>query len=310
MKIALFIPYFGKLPSYMPLFLKFFKINFIDIFFISDLDFSELEIPENVHIIKVSFDELKERIHKVTGLIVNWTKPYKLCDLKPLYGLLFQNILQSKGYDYWAFGDCDLIYGNCLESKLVSILKDDYDIISFRKLWVTGSLCILKNAERVNRLFIDNCPEIKEVVQNDKNYAADECGLVHKQLLSGCLLNEIDNEITSFTEIIINCSIKWYHEDIIQDIIANDEIITVEGNNIISSKNNNPIFILHFVCNKYDPLFKFPNWKTIPYKFNIDKYGFYTKSTIIRSYYKLYRRFHKFLIMTYSKFRNKFYIMI
>ena len=190
MKIALFIPYFGKLPSYMPLFLKFAQNRLMDIFFISYLDFSELELPENVQIINFSFNELKKRIHKGTGFIVNWTKPYKLCDLKPLYGLLFKDILQRKRYDYWAFGDCDLIYGNCLEAKLIPILKNDYDIISFRKLWVTGSLCILKNTERVNRLFIDNCPEIKEVVQNDRIYAADECGLVHKQLLSGCLLHE------------------------------------------------------------------------------------------------------------------------
>ena len=287
----------------MPLFLKYAQSEIIDIFFVSDLDFSIFELPINVHIIKCSFEEIKKRIEKITSYKVKWNKPYKLCDLKPLYGLIFQDIIVD--YQYWAFGDCDLIYGGCLDKVLIKILKEEYDIISLLKLWINGSFCILKNTGKVNHLFLDNCKEIGTVIQNEKSYAADECGLVHGKLLAGYSLIELKNEITSFTEVIIrHPEIKWFHEDIIKDVIYNEEIIKVEGNKITSTKKLNEIPILHFVCNKYDPLFSFPCWKTIPNKFYIDKFGFYTKKSLIRTINNIGRIIKKKGIMIYSKCRR------
>lgn len=34
----------------------------------------------------------------------------KLCDLRPIYGEIFRKYLV--GYDYWGYGDIDVIYGN------------------------------------------------------------------------------------------------------------------------------------------------------------------------------------------------------
>ena len=44
---------------------------------------------------------------------INFTqkhKAYKLCGCKPFYGVIHKEEL--RGYDYWGFGDIDLIYGD------------------------------------------------------------------------------------------------------------------------------------------------------------------------------------------------------
>ena len=108
MNIVLIIPYFGKLPEWIILFLKSCeyldgKIDFL--FFTDDENISCINRPSNVKYYVVSFDWLVKYIEtKGLGVL---SSAYKLCDYKPLYGYIFQEYIE--GYDYWGYCDIDTL---------------------------------------------------------------------------------------------------------------------------------------------------------------------------------------------------------
>ena len=140
---CLIIPYYGKWPKYLPIYLESCKNNnWLDVLFFTDIK-PTFSYPSNVKFIDFPLSELENRVTQLTG-ITNYTLPnaYKLCDLRPLYGKIFQEYI--KNYQYWAFGDCDLIYGNLLKF-IQEDLERNIDIISFNEPRISGSLTLLKN---------------------------------------------------------------------------------------------------------------------------------------------------------------------
>ena len=109
-KVVLIIPYFGKVPDYFNLWLKSAERNSDYTFFIyTDLNF-KVDENSNVKIKNISFDELKERIKSLFGNNIKLKSPYKLCDYKPAYGVIFKDDITD--FDFWGFCDIDLIFGN------------------------------------------------------------------------------------------------------------------------------------------------------------------------------------------------------
>lgn len=76
--------------------------------------------------------------------------PYKICDYKPAYGEIFSDLLTP--YDFWGYGDLDLVYGNISDFFKDSILNE-FDIISNHPDFITGHFCLLKNTPRINALY-------------------------------------------------------------------------------------------------------------------------------------------------------------
>ena len=109
-KFALVICYYGKFPWYFDFFLHSASFNpSVDISIITDLQKPDY-CPANVHFIKMSLREVSILASNKLNFEVNIDYPYKLCDLKPTYGYIFSDLLQP--YDFWGFGDIDVIYGN------------------------------------------------------------------------------------------------------------------------------------------------------------------------------------------------------
>lgn len=143
--IALLLPYFGVLPNYFSYWLESAGTNEdIDFILFSDCDFARFDLPANVKICKIKFGDVKERAEDVLGFHVALKRPYKLCDFKPLYGLIFASELD--GYDYWGHCDSDVIWGD-LRKFLEPGLLGGYD-----RLLSNGHLCLYRNAPRINRL--------------------------------------------------------------------------------------------------------------------------------------------------------------
>lgn len=67
-------------------------------------------MPYNVEVIYKTLEELKDLFEKKLSIRIENLQPYKLCDFRPSYGLVFEEYLES--YDYWGFCDIDLIWGN------------------------------------------------------------------------------------------------------------------------------------------------------------------------------------------------------
>jgi hypothetical protein len=158
----------------------------IDFLFITD---NELPfISKNIKYLKISFDEINKLIKKNLGSDCVCNVPYKLCDYRPAYGILFSEFVS--GYDYWGHCDCDVIWGDLWKYLKKPILKG-YD-----KVFNYGHLTLYKNSELIKNAFKFYCSKInwKYVFHHRTNFMFDEwggIGLLFKE--NGLSIFEEDN---------------------------------------------------------------------------------------------------------------------
>lgn len=146
-KIALILPYFGKFPKYSVLFFHSLRYNpNINLFLITDQDTTEINFPQNVILIKISFDKFKEKIQTLFDFQISLETPYKLCDYKPIYGLLLEDELGD--YDFWGYCDMDMILGD-IQSFLSTQIVEKFD-----KIYQFGHLTLFRNSKENNRRFM------------------------------------------------------------------------------------------------------------------------------------------------------------
>ncbi|MFT9266286.1 DUF6625 family protein [Oenococcus sp.] len=148
-KVAIVIPYMGKLPKNTKTFLLSCSYNpEIDwkIFIDQDTEY-ETFAPSNVTFIKSSLKQIKERIIKITKLkSINLTNGYKLCDYRPLYGQIFSDFLT--GYDYWGYSDMDVVYGDLMKYIKAGIGQH------VEKIGELGHLTIIRNSAIANKRYL------------------------------------------------------------------------------------------------------------------------------------------------------------
>ncbi|MBR6103853.1 MAG: hypothetical protein IKP81_02200 [Paludibacteraceae bacterium] len=161
------IPYFGKLPYYISLWMysASYCKNF-DFWLITD-DESVESISDNVSVIHYSFEKFVERVQRKFEFSLGLSTPRKLCDFKPTYGYIFED--EIKAYKYWGFCDVDVILGD-LDSLVP--LDEDYD-----KLYVHGHMTLIKNTPGMNRLFMQpviGMESYKDVLSTSGNCVFDE----------------------------------------------------------------------------------------------------------------------------------------
>ena len=171
-RIALIAVYFGKLPNWINFFIETCKYNpsINWIIFIDDT-FPENK-AENVKLIKTTLNHINLAISEKLKLNIAIKNPYKLCDLKPTYGLCFEEYL--KGYDFWGHIDLDVLYGDIRKFITEDFLKK-YDIISSDSKRLCGPFNLYKNCEKINNLFKEN-ERYQQVFESNKHEAFDEVG--------------------------------------------------------------------------------------------------------------------------------------
>ena len=166
-RIALVVAYFGRFPNYFPLWLKSCSYNpTIDFWVFTDQEIQGL--PSNVRCVKMSLPEMRDRATKVLGFEAALSRPYKCCDYKPIYGLMFADYLEA--YDYWGHCDIDLIFGD------LQYYFDKYNLYDYEKFGMLGHLSLFKNNEKVNKAYMIpnghmNC---RDVYTNENNMVFDE----------------------------------------------------------------------------------------------------------------------------------------
>lgn len=156
-KIIKILPWYGDYHSYFQLYLYSIYKNkdCLDLLLIAE-EPPSYPLPDNVIFLQKSLEELdvllKEVIYEQYKISLNSTLPahvgdvrksaWKLCDYKPLYGLLFFNHI--KEYSHWAFGDCDVIFGDIASSipKLFTytliVGKGHFSAFKTDELWCSG----------------------------------------------------------------------------------------------------------------------------------------------------------------------------
>lgn len=164
-KVALVVPYFGKLPGYYQLFLDScsYNINF-DWLIFSD-DTSEYRYPPNVHFIEMTFEQCRELVQACFDFTVTLHTPQKLCDYKCAYGYIFDKYLE--GYDWWGHCDLDQIFGN-LGAFITDEMMSAYD-----KIGSIGHLSLYRNTPENNAVFM-NTDRYREVFTTTQGCGFDE----------------------------------------------------------------------------------------------------------------------------------------
>ena len=177
-KIALIVAYFGHLPNYFNLLVKSCTHNpTIDFYLFTDQKFNEL--PDNIYCIPFTLEKMREKASEVLGFEAALNAPYKCCDYKPLYGVLFSDYI--KNYDYWGHCDVDLIWGD------LQHFFDTYSLYDYDKFGVLGHLSLFKNVDKVNNAYLisNSLVDYKAVFTNNQNFAFDE---IHG--ISGIMIQE------------------------------------------------------------------------------------------------------------------------
>lgn len=134
----------------MPLFLESCRHNpDIDWLLFSDCGVPE-NLPANVTIEATTFEAYCQLVSRRLGIEFKPAQAYKLCDIKPALGYIHVDRLQ--GYDFWAFGDIDVVYGD-LRQYFTPERLASRDLFSTHERRVAGHLCLIRNTAAGREVF-------------------------------------------------------------------------------------------------------------------------------------------------------------
>lgn len=168
LKIGVICAYFGKFPVYYDTWLKSCEYNkTIDFLLITDQPVKT--DVENVHVINISFEDMKKLADETLEVHVSLNYPYKLCDLRPMYGIIFAKYL--KEYDYWGHCDMDVIFGD------IRAFTDKYELVKYDKFLRLGHLGLYRNTQENNYRFKlggSSCGSWLKIIKDSDGHAFDE----------------------------------------------------------------------------------------------------------------------------------------
>ena len=141
--IVIIFPYFGKLPVQYKMWRESALRNQdVDFMFFTDAD---VKPEKNIFVNKMQFQDFQKIVQQAFDFPITLDRPYKLCEYKQAYGYILQNYI--KCYEFWGFGDLDLVYGN-----IRALITDEVLAHKFILGW--GHLSILHNDEETNTYFM------------------------------------------------------------------------------------------------------------------------------------------------------------
>lgn len=141
--IVILFPYFGKLPTHFGMWKASAICNStIDFMLFTDAD---IESERNIIVKKMQFCDFQKKTQDAFGFPIVLDRPYKLCEYKQAYGYILKDYI--KDYDYWGFGDLDLVYGD-----IRAFITDE--VLSYNFILGWGHLTLLRNDEETNTYFM------------------------------------------------------------------------------------------------------------------------------------------------------------
>ena len=166
--IVIIFPYFGILPPQYKMWRESALQNpNIDFMFFTD---ANVEPAKNILVHKMQFEQFQHLAQKAFDFPIVLDRPYKLCEYKQAYGYILQDYI--KGYDFWGFGDLDLVYGD-----IRSFITEE--VLNHKFLLGWGHLTLLHNDEETNKYFmekVDGYQYYKDAFSTSKITFFDEYG--------------------------------------------------------------------------------------------------------------------------------------
>lgn len=168
-RVALIVPYFGKLPDYFQVFLDSCSWNSSFDWLVFSDDVTEYCYPNNVHFHYMTFEECKELVQSRFDFTITLHKHQKLCDYKCAYGYIFSDYIRK--FDWWGHCDLDQIFGD------LSAFVTEEKMAKYVKIYSLGHLTLYRNTEENNKRFftpLNGYERYREVFTTEKGCGFDE----------------------------------------------------------------------------------------------------------------------------------------
>lgn len=183
--LALVVLYFGKLPNTFPLWMETCRYNQeVDFFVITDDVSKYKNIPDNVKIIFEDERDFERRCHDKLGIDCDISgRPYKTCDYRPVFNLLYDDILNR--YEYFGQCELDMLFGR------IGDFIDEHILKAYKKVFNYGHLTIYKNDlflfNNLDHVFGGGMTyrqllEKKELCNSDENFNPYSINLLYDSL--------------------------------------------------------------------------------------------------------------------------------
>lgn len=210
-KIVLIICWFGKFRNDFEFWLKSVEFNnTIDFLIFTDQTINY--VPSNCIIKKCDLEFIETLAKKNVWDGCRISTPYKLCDYRPTFGLLFRDYIQ--GYDFWGHCDVDMIFGDIRHFFTEERLE------KFDRLGLDGPLSVYRNTDSVNRIFFLH-DDVKKILSEDKGFGFDEYGTEEIKGLSIYWLNHLRDKLYAKTDF---DNLQPYHYSFISCYVENKQL--------------------------------------------------------------------------------------
>jgi hypothetical protein len=281
--IAVILPFYGAWPKYLKAFLTTCANNPVLRYkIITDLK-PPTNVPENVEFISMSLQALCERISKCVGFKIEIPYLRKICDFRPSWGHVFEDLLVD--YSHWGYGDIDLLLGRT--AHFVS--QDDlerFDVISGHSLWLSGCLTIIKNTPFCRFMYQEE-EYYRKAFTNPKFLGFDECHCLWREVLEHKTLDCIPSTYLSFSQIVNRNSakgiIKSRFTDIYHEHLTFGKPVKYE-NGVITNNLKKEKMLVHYVTSKKSRFFYVSERNCIRTFALITTTGFYYSPYILLRY--------------------------
>lgn len=271
-RIALFIFYVGPLPDYFRYFSESFDRNKdvdIDIYLFNDC-LAQPDTSGHLKTIPFTLEEFNQLASQKLEMPINVNWGYKVCELRPAFGVIFDEYLTD--YDFWGYCDLDIILGKISHFITEEILAT-YDVITASEVQIVGHFTVFRNTDTVNNLFRETDDYIKVFTDLDNQYDFDEsCKRFHGRPFSFEELKATD-QMASIYDLVMNSREKYGLKVYMKSMVREEPPlnITYRDGVFFDSFTQQEFLYFHLVKVKLFYLFHFyiPPMPHLPPEFSI-----------------------------------------
>ena len=277
-RICLVVCHFGPFPPWWSIYLATCARNRdLDLLIVTDRK-SPVDPPENARVRTLTLPELERHIAIRLGCRAAVSSPYKLCDFRPAFGVIFAEDLD--GYEFWGHSDTDVILGN-VTGVLTSRALDECDVIDTREEYLTGHFTLYRNTPQVNRLY-ERSPDARRVFESPTHFCFDECNFRWFELLGTAKsIFDTSAEIQSMTHVVRAAerrgTIRLHMRTVVREVHASREALWMrwDDGELRDLASGREYMCLHFHSIRHGR-FSIPNWSSPPRRFYISRSGIFS----------------------------------
>lgn len=268
-RIAVVTFFFGKLPWYFRFFQQSCGANpTVDFIFFTDNQ-APADVPPNLQFVWFTLADFNSLATQQLGFTIDIQKGYKVCDLRPAFGVIFSDYI--KDYHWWGYTDIDIIFGRIREFMTDELLTE-YDVISVKDEYPTGYFTLLKNTPAVSSLF-QLSKDYQMVFTAPHNMLFEECGGYYTEVCNGINILDTDCPFETFYHVLE----KEKHR-----IRSFFDYLVIErtpgqlkwDKGVFSFRNEFEILLYHLSDYKLNIFSRKKHWQPMPQVYFIDQHNF------------------------------------